>query len=157
MYTSDGKDRAPHKEFHTIPIGLQIQVLYHSPETAMHVHYLCEKHSCMLAEVRSKGCLSEYSDVLHGMDLIDAFDHGCIEEDNIVLMFLINGAQLYAMKASACWIYIWVLLNLLLSLHYKKSFVFIGSFIPGPNNPKNIDSFLLPRLQHLVSLQKKGL
>jgi len=50
-----------------------------------------------------------------------------------------------------------VLFNLPLSLRYKKSFVFIGGFIPGPNNPKNIDSFLLPGLQHLVSLQKDGL
>ena len=74
-----------------------------------------------------------------------------------MLMFSIDGAQLYAKKVSACWIYIWVLFNLPLSLHYKKSFMFISGFIPGPNNPKNIDSFLLPGLQHLVLLQKEGL
>jgi len=50
-----------------------------------------------------------------------------------------------------------VLFNLPPSLRYKKSFIFIGGFIPGPNNPKNIDSFLLPGLQHLVLLQKEGL
>jgi len=42
-------------------------------------------------------------------------------------------------------------------MRYKKKFVFIGGFIPGPNNLKNIDSFLLLGLQHLVSLQKEGL
>jgi len=41
--TSDGKDRTPHLEFHTIPIGLQIQALYCTPETAMHAHYLHEE------------------------------------------------------------------------------------------------------------------
>ena len=111
----------------------------------------------MLSEVESKGCLAEYLDILYGSDLINAFEDGRIEEDNIILMFSIDGAQLYAKKASACWIYIWVLFNLPLSLCYKKSFIFIGGFIPGPNNPKNIDSFLLPGLQHLVSLQKDGL
>ena len=111
----------------------------------------------MLSEIHSKGCLAEYSDALHVTDLIDAFEDGRIEEDDIVLMFSIDSAQLYAKKASACWIYIWVLFNLPPSLRYKKSFVFIGGFIPGPNNPKNIDSFLLPGLQHLVSLQKEGL
>ncbi len=35
--------------------------------------------------------------------------------------------------------------------------MFISSFIPGLNNPKNVDSFLLLSLQHLVSLQKEGL
>ena len=111
----------------------------------------------MLSEVHSKGCLAEYLDVLHSTDLIDTFEDGCIEDDDIVLMFLIDSAQLYAKKVSTCWIYIWVLFNLPPSLCYKKSFVFIGGFIPGPNNPKNIDSFLLPGLQHLVSLQKDGL
>ncbi len=61
------------------------------------------------------------------------------------------------MKASVCWIYIWVVLNLAPERHYKKKHVLIGGLIPGPNNPKNLDSFLFPRLQHLVALQKEGL
>jgi hypothetical protein len=89
--------------------------------------------------------------------MIYAFQDGRIGEDDITLMFSIDGAQLYAMKNSSCWIYIWVLLNLSLAERYKKNHVFIGSFIPGPNNPKNIDSFLFLGLQHLVSLQKEGL
>ena len=80
------------------------------------------------------------------------FQDGHIDEDDIVLMFSIDGAQLYAMKASACWIYIWVLLNLSPTERYKKNWVFVGGFIPGPNNPKNIDLFLFPGLQHLVAL-----
>ena len=56
----------------------------------------------MLSEIQSKGCLSEYSDILHGTDLIDAFEDGCIREDDVVLMFSINGAQLYAKKVSIC-------------------------------------------------------
>jgi hypothetical protein len=155
--TSDGKDRTPRQEFHTIPIGPQIQALYRAPESAVHAHYLRKERSRVLSEYQSKGCLDEYSDVLHGADLIDTFEDRCIEEDDIVLMFLINRAQLYARKASACWIYIWVLFNLPPSMRYKKKFMFIGSFIPGPNNLKNLNSFLLLGLQHLVSLQKEGI
>ena len=72
-------------------------------------------------------------------------------------MFSIDGAQLYAKKASACWIYIWVLFNLSPDRRYKKKHVFIGGFIPGPNNPKNLDSFLFPGLAHLSAIQKEGL
>jgi len=111
----------------------------------------------MFKDLEHADCLDEYSDVLHGTDLIGTFQDGHIHEDDIVLMFSIDGAQLYAKKVLLCWIYIWVLLNLSPTKCYKKHRVFVGGFIPGPNNPKNIDSFLFPGLQHLVALQKEGL
>ena len=101
--------------------------------------------------------MEEYNDVLHGKDLIEAFRDGRIGEDDIVLMFSIDGAQLYAKKVSACWIYIWVLFNLAPERRYKKKHVLIGGFIPGPNNPKNLDSFLFLGLQHLHALQRERL
>jgi hypothetical protein len=106
----------------------------------------------VLKEVEEKGYLEEYNDVLHGTEIIEGFRDGRIGEDDIVLMFSIDGAQLYAKKASACWIYIWVLFNLAPERRYKKKHVLIGGFIPGPNNPKNIDSFLFPGLQHLCAI-----
>jgi hypothetical protein len=50
-----------------------------------------------------------------------------------VLLFFIDGAQLYAHKASDYWIYIWVILDLRPGLRYKKKFVVPGGIIPGPN------------------------
>jgi hypothetical protein len=34
------RTRTPRKEFHTIPIGPQIQALYRNPKSASHAHYL---------------------------------------------------------------------------------------------------------------------
>jgi hypothetical protein len=48
------------------------------------------------------GYLREYSDVLYRTDLIEAFHDMRIGEDDLVLMFSIDGAQLYAQKQSAC-------------------------------------------------------
>ena len=155
--SSEGGERIARQEFHTIPLGPQLQVLYREPESAAHAHYLRRERARVLSEMERTGCLEEYSDVLHGSDIIRAFQDERIKEDDIVLMFSIDGAQLYAKKASACWIYIWVLMNLSPERRYKKKHVLIGGFIPGPNNPKNIDSFLFPGLQHLVGLQKEGL
>jgi hypothetical protein len=39
----------------------------------------------------------------------------------------------------------------------KKAYVLPGGFIPGPNKPKNMDSFLFPGLHHLCALQREGL
>ena len=157
LEASSGTEKIPRQEFHTIPIGPQLQALYRNPESTRHAHYLREERSRVLAEIEQRGSLEAYSDVLHGSDIIEAFQDGRIGEDDIVLMFSIDGAQLYAKKASACWIYIWVLFNLPPDLRYKKKHVFIGGFIPGPNNPKNTDSFILPGLHHLCALQKEGL
>jgi hypothetical protein len=131
--------------------------LYRSPESASQAHYLCNKIYYIFGELEHADCLAKYSDILHGSNLIGAFEDGCISKDDIVLMFSIDGAQLYAKKASACWIYIWVLLNLSPTEHYKKKQVLVSSVIPGPNNPKNLNSFLFPGLQYLVALQKEGL
>ena len=42
-------------------------------------------------------------------------------------------------------------------VRYQKRYVLPGAIIPGPNKPKNIDSFLFPGLHHLSALQKEGL
>ena len=155
--SSVGKQKIPHQEFHTIPIGPQLQALYQEPRSATLAHYLHDERGRVLSEIAEKGCLDEYSDVLHRLDLTNVFEDGRIRENDIVLMFSIDGAQLYAKKASACWIYIWVLFNLSLDRRYKKKHVFIGGFIPGPNNPKNLDSFMFPGVSHLTAIQREGL
>lgn len=70
-----------------------------------------------------------------------------------VLMFSIDGAQPYEKKQSDCWIYIWVLFTLNLELRYKKAHILPGVIIHGPNNPKNLKSFLFPGLYHLAALR----
>jgi len=99
---SSGQEKVPCQEFHTIPIGPQLQALYRSPESASHTHYLHNEMSCIIACLDQTGGLDEYSDVLHGTDLIGVFQDGRINEDDIILIFLIDGAQLYAKKLSLC-------------------------------------------------------
>lgn len=155
LETSSGTQKIPCKEFHTVPLGPQLQALYHDLVSARCAHYLREERSRILAEIDQRGFLEAYNDVLHGSNIIEAFQDGHICEDNIVLMFLIDRAQLYAKKASACWICIWVLFNLSPDLRYKKKHVFIGGFIPGLNNPKNTDSFIFLGLYHLCVCSAK--
>jgi hypothetical protein len=42
-------------------------------------------------------------------------------------------------------------------LQYKKHFVLPGGFIPGPNKPGMVETFLIPGFQHVSTLQKEGL
>lgn len=92
-----------------------------------------------------------------GLDYLGPVLDGHIKENDIVLMVLIDGAQLYEHKDSDCWMYIWVLVNLSPDKQYKKIHVRPGGFIPGPNKPKNLDSFLYVGIHHLSALQNEGL
>ena len=48
---SGGKDKIARQEFHTIPIGPQLQALYRNPESAGQAHYLREEWSRVLSEI----------------------------------------------------------------------------------------------------------
>ena len=93
----------------------------------------------------------------HGRDYPNAFQSGVISHNDMLIMFSLDGAQLYASKQSDCWFYIWVILNPLPTLCYKKCYVLPGSAIGGPNKLKNIDSFPFPGLYHVSAPQHEGL
>ncbi|KJA13937.1 hypothetical protein HYPSUDRAFT_1074591 [Hypholoma sublateritium FD-334 SS-4] len=147
-----------HQEFHTMPIGPILQALWRNPESARRFQYRRSKTHEIIEELRrNSGKLSTYEDFFHGSDYLEQVRNGNITDDDIVLMFSIDGAQLYAHKASDCWIYLWVIMDFSPKERYKKEFVIPGGFIPGPKKPKNLDSFLFPGLYHLSAIQKEGL
>ncbi|KIL58199.1 hypothetical protein M378DRAFT_15704 [Amanita muscaria Koide BX008] len=96
-------------------------------------------------------------DVFHSTEYLNAVRTGQINNNDILLMYSIDGAQLYCDKESDCFFSIWVILNLSPDLRYKKKHVLPANFIPGPNKPDNTESFLLPSFQHASALQKEGL
>ncbi|EDR02847.1 uncharacterized protein LACBIDRAFT_307986 [Laccaria bicolor S238N-H82] len=112
----------------------------------------------ILEELQANGGrIKVFDDIYHGEAYLSAVNRGDIGDNDIVLMFSMDGVQLYQDKTSDCWIYIWVIYDLSPDLRYKKKYVIPGGVIPGPNNPGNTDSFLCPGFHHLVGLQKAGL
>ncbi|KIM71551.1 hypothetical protein PILCRDRAFT_804895 [Piloderma croceum F 1598] len=129
----DSLTELPRQKFHTIPIGPQLQALWRSAQNTL------------------------YDDVYHGRDYLAAVERGDITADDMMLLFSIDGAQLYESKQSDCWIAIWIILDHAPDGRYMKKCVLPGTFIPGPNKPKNVDSYLFPGLHHLAALQREGL
>ncbi|KAM5538945.1 hypothetical protein V8D89_007366 [Ganoderma adspersum] len=93
---------------------------YRSPSSAHEMQFRDGRMASILAELEESGKLDEITDIYEGYD------------------FWSN--DLYEHKASNCWIYIWILID--------KRFILPGAIIPGPNKPKNVDSFLFPGLHH---------
>lgn len=123
------------RKFMTIPLGPQIQAAYRHPESAYNMGY---RERATAAILTSEDEHEDYEDYIHGSDYLDLVRNGVIGPKDIVLMFSIDGAQLYQNKASDVWIYIWVILNLPPDLRYKKAHVIPGGFIPGPEHPGSI-------------------
>jgi hypothetical protein len=148
----------PKQEFYTIPLGPLLQALYRDPQSAKDMSYRRLRTREIIKELQqNNGFLEGFEDFLHGREYLEAIRTGRITDDDILLMLSIDGAQLYAHKLSDCWICIWVIFEQAPEMRYKMKQVLPAFTIPGPNKPKNIDSFLFPCLYHLSALQREGL
>ncbi|KAF8156747.1 hypothetical protein B0H34DRAFT_630637, partial [Crassisporium funariophilum] len=114
--------------FVTLPIGPQLQALWRTPEGAQAMRYRLNLMKSMLEKAAArpdkKIVLEEYEDIFHGSAYLEAVHLGAIQDNGMVLMLSINGAQLYQSKQSDCWIYIWIILDLAPNLSYKKRHIF---------------------------------
>jgi hypothetical protein len=159
----DTKKSKPDKKvarrtFDTFPIGPQLQALWRHPDQANKMRWREEYTKKIFDELKTSGGIPDvYEDVLYGKQYLDACQSGRIKEGDAVLMFSIDGAQLYESKQSDCWIYIWVVFDHAPDERYKKKYVLPGGIIPGPKKPKNLDSFIFPGLHHLRAIQTEGL
>ena len=125
---------------------------------ARKMRYRSQETKKILEELEQNGNqIDEWYDIYHGTAYLDAVWAGNINDNDMVLLMSIDGAQFYQSKQSDCWIYIWVILDLAPDLRYKKLCVFPSGFIPIPNKPKNVDSFIFPGLHHIAALIKEGL
>lgn len=156
-----GKRKAvPRAQFHTYPLGPQLQALYASPESAKNMAYRRERTAKLKSRVRQPDGtynIETYEDYIDGSDYLDAVEQGKIGENEVLVVLSIDGAQLYEKKKSDCWMYIWIVYELGPDQRYKVANVLPGGIIPGPNKPQNVDSFTFPGLYHLSALQKEGL
>ena len=158
LEATGGMAKHPRKVFATFPVGPQLQARWKDLEMATKMYYRWHKTQEIRRECQEPGSIPEiFDDVLSGEAYLNAVRDGLIGEHDTVLMFSIDGAQLYRHKASDCWIYIWILLDLAPDERYKVRNILPGGVIPGPEPPKNIESFLFPGLAHLSAIQKDGL
>ena len=131
---SAGKRKVAQQEFHTIPIGLQLQALYCSKESMEKMHYGEDKLDEIMRRVMAgMGGTAEYKDWCHGSDFLKAFSENHLKKGDPILMFSIDGVQLYCNKTSDCWMYIWVVFNFNPATRRWQSYSVLSSL--APTNP----------------------
>jgi hypothetical protein len=134
------------QQFGTILLGPQLQALRRSHLGALKMSYLGQKMrevDNMLDNLQTEdGADIVYDDILCGSEMQDLAERINITAHDTIIASSLDGAQLYQNKKSDTWISIWILHNFSPAQRYRKGHIFPGTIIPGPNKPKNIDSFL---------------
>ncbi|KAG6807256.1 hypothetical protein H0H92_008224, partial [Tricholoma furcatifolium] len=153
----DPVTKRPRLQFNTIPLGPQLQALKRHHDSAVSMNYLATYLENLTTRMdENEGVVPVYNDILAGSDILEAYQQGLIKPDDFVVLFSLDGAQLYKNKESDCWLGQFIILNLAPDSRYKMSAVRPAFTIPGPNKPQHMDSFLFTTLAHLRALQKDG-
>jgi hypothetical protein len=151
------RNNTPVKQVCTIPLGPQIQALRRSPQGAAAMRYRDEKTTRILnAFDADVGDDQIYDDIFSGEDFLAMHDRLNLTANDTTVMFSLDGAQLYQDKKSDTWIAVWIILDYNPSTRYKMKRVLPALIIPGPNKPKNLDSFMFRSFHHLSALQREN-
>ncbi|KAJ3001952.1 hypothetical protein NUW54_g6112 [Trametes sanguinea] len=136
----------------------QIQAFFASKDVAPDMGWFFDTARRIIASTPpGSASLKEFQDVVSSSELLRRVADGSIKEHDAVLMFSIDGAQLYQNKASDCWMSLWLLCNIPPDKRYKKPYMIPGVIIPGPNHPQDLDSFLFPSFHHVAAVMHEGL
>ncbi|RXW16028.1 hypothetical protein EST38_g9823 [Candolleomyces aberdarensis] len=144
----------PRQQMVTIPLGPQLQALRRSQEGSTAMRYRSQKLAEILPQEDEDGNIPVYEDIFSGSDLRELAREHQLNEDDITIGFSFDGAQLYRNKQSDTWIAIWIVFDYDPVLRYKRKHTLPALIVPGPNKPKNIDSFLFRSFHHLSALQR---
>ncbi|KAL1914108.1 uncharacterized protein VTP21DRAFT_1110, partial [Calcarisporiella thermophila] len=96
----------------------------------------------------------EYNDIFDGKRYKELVQNGMFRDPrDIALSVSTDGFQLYKQNTHECWPVILINHNLSPEVRVKKENILIALMIPGPKQPKNIDSFLVPLINELKELE----
>ncbi|KZV59104.1 hypothetical protein PENSPDRAFT_760503 [Peniophora sp. CONT] len=150
-------ERRGRQEWCTFPPGPQVRARFRSEQGAEELTHSEREFLRVVEEIAGSGAVKKILDIYYGTEYTDARLRGDIGPHDFVLMYSTDGAQLFEHKASNFWIYIWILVDVAHDKRYKKKYILPGAIVPGPNKPKNTDSFNYPGFRSVAAMCKDGI
>lgn len=142
--------------FQYIPIAQRLINMYRDPEMATKLKYRSRRQSLA-------GIVADIFDGQHYQRLQresvtvddDVLNHCYFSCPNdIALGLSTDGFELFKSRKQSCWPLILVNYNLPPSIRTRLEHILCIGVIPGPNHPKEIDTFLLPLIEELETLAR---
>jgi hypothetical protein len=95
----------------------------------------------------------EIGDVFDGKCYLDLLKMGYFQDErDIALTGSIDGYQIFRQKTDDCWVLLFINANLPPEKRVLKENLLITSIIPGPKEPKDLNSFMKPIVDELNEL-----
>jgi hypothetical protein len=127
-----------------IPLLDRFRIQYANSERASKLRYRSQR------EEHDNG----YDDIFDGDLYKELVEEGFfLDERDIALIGSTDGYQIFRQKTDSCWIVMFINANLSPDIRVKKENLLISAIIPGPDEPKNFNSFLQPIIDELKILQ----
>ncbi|TFK80942.1 hypothetical protein K466DRAFT_445918, partial [Polyporus arcularius HHB13444] len=113
------------RTFPTFPLGPQLQALWASPDHARLMRHRVEEMKRFEREhARNPQTAGKVlDDIYYSREYQDLVKRKELKDDDMLLMFSVDGAQLFSKKQSDCWFFVWVLFDLSPDRRYKKRYV----------------------------------
>jgi hypothetical protein len=128
-----------------IPLINRFRIQYADQERALKLRYRNQREY-------SDG----FDDIFDGELYKELVEDGLFsDERDIALIGTTDGYQIFRQKTDSCWIVMFINANLSSTIRVKKENLLISAIIPGPNQPKDFNSFLWPIIDELKILQGK--
>ncbi|KAJ2911786.1 hypothetical protein MD484_g8629, partial [Candolleomyces efflorescens] len=149
--------KVPRKSMTTLPLGPQIQALRQSAAGARAMRYRDQKTKKIIEEMKEYTSMKDhiYDDIFSGSDYLKLYDNLKLTEDDTLVNFSMDGAQLYQNKKSDTWIAIWIVQDYDPKTRFKRKHALPAFIVPGPHKPKNLDSYTYRSMHHLSAIQRE--
>ncbi|KAF5370373.1 hypothetical protein D9758_006949 [Tetrapyrgos nigripes] len=140
----------PQQQFPMFPLGPQLQPMWRSKENAKAMRYRHEKGQAILEDNSAD---MAYDDIISGSEYWELYQKANPNPTDVLVSLSIDGAQLYRNKKSDTWIACYKIENLPPKKRFKDLSSMTAVVIPGPNKPKDVESFMFRALYHVSALQ----
>ena len=145
MNKSEKKSRA---QFMHFSLKDRFKIQYQDPERALQLQY---QSKYVKKNEYNTNTISDVFDSNHYKYLVQK---GYFQDDHdIALLGSVDGYQIFKQKCDDCWVILFINANLPPEQHVKKNNLLVTSIIPGPNAPKNFNSFMTPIIEELHILE----
>ncbi|CAG8453353.1 19249_t:CDS:2 [Gigaspora rosea] len=96
----------------------------------------------------------QYQDITQAKNLLYLEKGYFKNKHDNALLASIDGFQIFKQKTDDCWILLFINVNLPPEQRVKKENLLISTVIPGPKEPKDLNSFLFPAISELHEFEK---
>lgn len=153
------QDEKPRKTYTYLPLIPRLVTQYTNFDRSKEFRYRAtfpaqrEREKCADVD-RTAEIMQIYSDIFDGTHYKELVDKGLFQDErDIALGFASDGFQLFQNNHHDCWPILMFNYNIPPQQRVEKRNLILCGIMPGPRQPKDLDTFLQPLLEELLQLQ----